>query len=59
VSLTASLIILRPTVTGMGLVLFELAWAGTLWAVMAAIAVAARRRGAWSPAFKGERLPST
>ena len=44
VSLTASLIILRPNVTGMGLVVYELAWAGTLWAVMAAIAIAARRR---------------
>ena len=44
VSLTASLIILRPTATGMGLVIYELAWAGTLWAVMAAIAATARRR---------------
>ena len=44
VSLTASLIILRPVATGMGLVIYELAWAGTLWAVMAAIAGAARRR---------------
>lgn len=44
VSLTASLIILRPAATGMGLVIYELAWAGTLWAVMAAIAGTARRR---------------
>ena len=44
VSLTASLIILRPAATGMALVIYELAWAGTLWAVMAAIAAAARRR---------------
>jgi len=43
-SLTASLIILRPAATGMGLVIYELAWAGTLWAVMAAIAATARRR---------------
>ena len=44
VSLTASLIILRPAATGMALVLYELAWAGTLWAVMAAITLTARRR---------------
>jgi membrane protease YdiL (CAAX protease family) len=45
VSLTGSLIILRPAATGMGLVLYELTWAGTLWAVMAvAIVGTARRR---------------
>jgi membrane protease YdiL (CAAX protease family) len=44
VSLTASLIILRPAATGMRLVLYELAWAGSLWAVMAGLAVLARRR---------------
>ena len=44
VSLTASLIILRPAATGMGLVIYEFAWAGTLWALMATIAVTARRR---------------
>jgi hypothetical protein len=44
VSLTATLIILRPAATGMALVIYELAWAGTLWAVMAAIAATARRR---------------
>jgi hypothetical protein len=44
VSLTASLIILRPAATGMALVVYELVWAGTLWAIMATIAVQARRR---------------
>jgi len=44
VSLTASLIILRPAATGTRLVIYELAWAGTLWAVMAAVAATARRR---------------
>ena len=44
VSLTASLIILRPAATGMALVIYELAWAGTLWLMMAAIATIARRR---------------
>jgi len=43
-SLTASLIILRPGATGMGLVLYEVMWAGVLWGVMAAaVAVTARR----------------
>ena len=44
VSLTASLIILRPAATGMGLVIYELAWAGILWAAMAAGAETMRRR---------------
>ena len=44
VSLTASLIILRPAATGMALVVYELVWAGALWAIMATIAVQARRR---------------
>jgi membrane protease YdiL (CAAX protease family) len=44
VSLTASLIILRPAVTGMALVVYELAWAGSLWAIMATIAVLGLRR---------------
>jgi hypothetical protein len=44
VSLTASLIILRPAATGMALVVYELAWAGSLWAIMATIAVQGRRR---------------
>ena len=44
VSLTASLITLRPAATGMALVVYELAWAGSLWALMAAIAVQGRRR---------------
>jgi membrane protease YdiL (CAAX protease family) len=44
VSLTASLIILRPAATGMALVVYELAWAGILWAVMGSIAVQTRRR---------------
>ena len=44
VSLTASLIILRPVATGMALVVYELVWAGTLWAIMATIAALARRR---------------
>jgi membrane protease YdiL (CAAX protease family) len=43
VSLTASLIILRPAATGMALVVYELAWAGTLWAIMATITLQARR----------------
>jgi hypothetical protein len=44
VSLTASLIILRPAATGMARVVYELVWAGTLWAIMATIAIQARRR---------------
>ena len=43
VSLTASLIILRPKAGGMALVVYELAWAGVLWAVMGMVALRARR----------------
>jgi membrane protease YdiL (CAAX protease family) len=44
VSLTASLIILRPAATGMTLVVYELAWAGSLWVIIATIAAQARHR---------------
>ena len=57
-SLTASLIILRPAATGMALVVYELVWAGTLWAIMATIAVQSRRRPSLQPLQRREAVPT-
>jgi uncharacterized protein len=57
VSLTASLIILRPVATGMALVVYELVWAGALWAILATIAVRSRRRLSVPP-LRGEGIPT-
>jgi uncharacterized protein len=59
VSLTASLIILRPAATGMALVVYELVWAGTLWAIMATIAVQARRRASVHPLRRREAVSTS
>ena len=59
VSLTASLIILRPVATGMALVVYELVWAGTLWAIMATIAVKARRRPSLYPIRRREAVSTS
>jgi CAAX protease family protein len=58
VSLTASLIILRPAATGMALVVYELVWAGTLWAIMTTTAVQSRRRPSPQPLQRREAVPT-
>jgi membrane protease YdiL (CAAX protease family) len=56
VSLTASLLVLRPAATGMALVVYELAWAGALWAVMATFVLWPRRGVSRGPVRRREIL---